>query len=252
MPAATPARIPFLGLDFDPLDVSASAAAIAARARRQSSLAYVVTPNVDHLVRLDREQTLRDIYRGAWLNLCDSRILESLASASGLGLPVAPGADIVEALFHDHVGSEDPIVIIGGSLDMVRDLRARFHLQDVRWFDAAPGLRSSPAARAACVDFIRTNPAMYVFIAVGSPQQEMIAHEAARLGGASGVAICCGASLDFLSGRKARAPQWMRRARLEWLHRLGAEPSRMWRRYLVDGPRIVGLWGRWRLDPPSG
>lgn len=246
-PAHKPSRIAFLGLDFDPMGVDVAAATIAARARAQATLAYVVTPNVDHLVRLDRLESLRDIYRGAWLNLCDSRILETLASASGLTLPAAPGADIVEALFRDHVRPDDPIVIIGGAPTLARELRARFHLDDVRWFDAPAGLRSDPAARAACVDFIRAHPAAFVFLAVGSPQQEMIAHEAARLGGATGVAICCGASLDFLSGRIARAPAWMRKARLEWLHRLGSEPGRMWRRYLIDGPRILGLWGRWRL-----
>ena len=38
----------------------------------------------------------------------------------------------------------------------------------------------------------------------------------------------------------------MRKARLEWLHRLGEAPRRMWRRYLMDGPKIVFLWWEWR------
>jgi exopolysaccharide biosynthesis WecB/TagA/CpsF family protein len=74
----------------------------------------------------------------------------------------------------------------------------------------------------------------------------MIAHEVMKEGDAVGVAVCCGASLDFLAGGLARAPQWMRQARLEWLHRLGSQPARLWRRYLMDGPRIFGIWRRWR------
>jgi hypothetical protein len=60
------------------------------------------------------------------------------------------------------------------------------------------------------------------------------------------VGLCVGASLDFLGGKARRAPLWMQRARLEWLHRLLREPRRMWHRYLVEGPKILLLWQRWR------
>lgn len=42
-----------------------------------------------------------------------------------------------------------------------------------------------------------------------------------------------GAAVDFLSGTKRRAPRWMQRCGLEWLFRLGTEPRRLWRRYLI-------------------
>ena len=58
--------------------------------------------------------------------------------------------------------------------------------------------------------------------------------------------LCVGASLDFLGGKARRAPVWVQRARLEWLHRLVQEPGRMWRRYLVEGPKVFLLWQRWR------
>ena len=60
---------------------------------------------------------------------------------------------------------------------------------------------------------------------------------AARLEGA--VVIGVGAAFDFHSGRISRAPPWMRRSGLEWLHRLTSEPSRLWRRYLVLGPEFL-------------
>ena len=73
-----------------------------------------------------------------------------------------------------------------------------------------------------------------------------VLNTARQAGGAVGVGLCIGASLDFLTGRKARAPLWMRKASLEWLHRLLSEPRRLWRRYLVEGPRIFVLTMRWR------
>lgn len=245
MPAST--RLSFLGLDFDPLDAPAAARAMADRARRGDRFAYVATPNVDHMVRLDREPDLKPLYTDAWLNLCDSRILEVLARASRLALPNAPGADIVETLFRQHIRADDRVLVIGGSSELADKLRADFGLRDLRWFDAPHGLRTNADARRQCVDFIRDNPAAFVFLAVGSPQQEMIAREA-REARCTGVAICCGAALEFLSGHMQRAPKWMRTARLEWLHRLGSEPGRLWRRYIVDGPRIFGIWRRWKAD----
>jgi len=245
----TPRRTQFLGLAFDPIGTEEAALTIAARAHRLEPFAYVATPNVDHIVRLDRKPELRPLYADAWLNLNDSRILEIFAEVSRVFAPAAPGADVVELLFRHHISHDDTIVVIGGSAAIVQEMRQRHGLRDIRWFDAPYGLKNDPAARAQCVAFIRDNPAPFIFLAVGSPQQEMIAHEAMKSGDAVGVAICCGAALEFLAGQTKRAPGWMRANRLEWLHRLGSEPGRLWRRYLVDGPRILNIWRRWSVAP---
>jgi exopolysaccharide biosynthesis WecB/TagA/CpsF family protein len=243
-PSASPRS--FLGLGFHALTTEDAARAIAARARAASRFAYVVTPNVDHVVRLELRPDLRPLYTRAWLTLNDSRILELFAGLTRLRLPAAPGSDVVEALFAHHIRASEPVTVIGGSPETVRALRQRYGLSAVRWFDAPRGLKDDASARAVCVDFIVANPSPFVFLAVGSPQQEMIAAECATRGNATGVALCCGASLEFLSGETARAPRWMRAARLEALHRLASNPMRLWRRYLVDGPRILLIWLKWR------
>jgi N-acetylglucosaminyldiphosphoundecaprenol N-acetyl-beta-D-mannosaminyltransferase len=56
-----------------------------------------------------------------------------------------------------------------------------------------------------------------------------------------GLAICAGASLDFLIGKQVRAPRWMQALHIEWLHRLLSDPKRLAYRYLVRGPRIFPL-----------
>jgi len=48
-----------------------------------------------------------------------------------------------------------------------------------------------------------------------------------------------GAAFDFVAGTKPRAPLWMQRLGLEWLHRLASEPGRLWRRYLVTNALFV-------------
>ncbi len=53
---------------------------------------------------------------------------------------------------------------------------------------------------------------------------------------------CIGRSrrgIDFLSGRSRQAPIWMQEHGLEWFYRLSHEPKRLWRRYLVCGPKFV-------------
>jgi N-acetylglucosaminyldiphosphoundecaprenol N-acetyl-beta-D-mannosaminyltransferase len=61
------------------------------------------------------------------------------------------------------------------------------------------------------------------------------------------VALCVGATIDFLAGEKSQAPVWMRRSGLEWLHRVLTEPRRLGRRYAKDAwifPQLV--WREWR------
>ena len=50
-----------------------------------------------------------------------------------------------------------------------------------------------------------------------------------------------GAAFDFHTGRVRQAPRWMQRSGLEWAYRLGQEPRRLWRRYLMNNPRFACL-----------
>jgi N-acetylglucosaminyldiphosphoundecaprenol N-acetyl-beta-D-mannosaminyltransferase len=65
-------------------------------------------------------------------------------------------------------------------------------------------------------------------------------------GASRGVGLCIGASVDFVLGDRPRAPRWVQRLNLEWAFRLASEPARLWRRYLVEGPRIFLLFWRWK------
>ena len=241
-------RVSFLGLEFDPLDTEGTVQEIMVRADRACDLTYLVTPNVDHMVRLEAEPELRPLYTSAGILVCDSRILEVFAKFEGKRLPAAPGADIVEDLIRNRIGPDEKIVVIGGDDGIIESLSRDYGIAHIAWHAPPMGLRKNPAAVRDAAEFLVEENERFAFLCVGSPQQEMIASEAVRLGGGKGVALCCGASLEFLAGRIERAPKWMRDARLEWLHRLISEPKRMWKRYLVDGPRILAIWRRYRAN----
>ncbi|MCC5996783.1 MAG: WecB/TagA/CpsF family glycosyltransferase [Oceanicaulis sp.] len=235
----------FLNSAFDRIGFDTALERIAMR-DPGAPFAFVVTPNVDHLVRLRRDSVLAPLYAQAWLTVCDSRVLELIAALSGEAIDVTPGSDLAAALFETAIDRDEPVVVIGGSQAMIEGLKARYRLTDVRWHVPPMGLRHKPEAIAECAAFAAANPARFVFLCVGSPQQEMIAEACLERGDCTGVGLCVGAALDFLSGEAKRAPRWMQRARLEWLHRLLEEPGRMWKRYLVEGPKVLMLWWEWR------
>lgn len=241
------AQSEFLGFRFTRMGLEEALAAITARAARREAFAYVATPNVDHAVALAREPGRAALYDSAWLTLNDSRVLEALAALSGRALPAASGADIVEALFEQDISPHEPVTIVGGDAALIAALARRYGLTNVRWHDAPEGLRHDARAIAEAAAFVAGQPSRYAFFCVGAPQQEMIAWATMMRGDATGVGLCIGAGLAFLAGRTRRAPLWMRRARLEWLHRLAQEPRRLARRYLVDGPRVFPLYLGWRL-----
>jgi exopolysaccharide biosynthesis WecB/TagA/CpsF family protein len=235
----------FLNTAFDRIGFDTALERIAMRAPH-APFAFVVTPNVDHLVRMRHDRALAPLYAQAWLTVCDSRVLELLAALSGEDVDVTAGSDLTEALFETAIDRDEPVVVVGGSQAVIDGVKARYGLTDVRWHEPPMGLRHKPDAIAQCAAFIAANPARFVFLCVGSPQQEMIAEACLERGDCVGVGLCVGASLDFLSGQARRAPRWIQRLRLEWLHRLSEEPARMWKRYLVEGPKVMVLWWEWR------
>ncbi|MEH6413487.1 WecB/TagA/CpsF family glycosyltransferase [Pseudomonas sp. CGJS7] len=105
--------------------------------------------------------------------------------------------------------------------------------------------RYLPAVSAARPDL--------VILGMGMPKQERIAAELAAAADRPMLIVNGGAILDFLAGRFPRAPQWMRQARLEWLYRLGREPRRLWRRYLLGGGQFIARVARlgWSSDLDS-
>ena len=235
-----------LGLDFDALDVPGVVKFVRNRSADEP-FAYVTTPNVDHVVRLWTENYAEEIhtaYREADITVCDSKVLALLASWRGISLTMASGSDVIAELFQAERDCADTIVLIGGDAKTVPVLQARFGLTNVIQHIPPMGLLRNEAALDAAAQFIRDHPARFVFIAVGSPQQEVIALRAKQLGGVTGVGLCIGASIDYLTGRARRAPRLLRMLALEWLYRLICEPRRLWRRYLVRSPKIFLLIGR--------
>jgi exopolysaccharide biosynthesis WecB/TagA/CpsF family protein len=239
----------FLGFSFDRADPAYALQRILQRAP-DAPFAYVITPNVDHVVRLQcLRSDLWPAYRHAWLTLCDSRILARLAASAAVRLDVTTGSDLTATLFRSGMARDDRIAIVGGDPAIVEALRREHGFTNIVHHNPPMGFISDPLERLIAIDFVANARARYTFLAVGSPQQEILAYHIARGGNAVGVGLCVGASLEFLTGARRRAPWIVQMLSLEWLFRLLSNPVRLWRRYLLDGPLIFSIFRHWqRLD----
>jgi N-acetylglucosaminyldiphosphoundecaprenol N-acetyl-beta-D-mannosaminyltransferase len=225
-----PRSVDFLGAPFDLQPVDDVLKRLAACVEGVP-FQYVVTPNVDHVVRLSRSPQLLICYREAWMSWCDSNPIRISARCFNIPIPHLNGTDVMERLFREALIEGDRIAVIVADRQMVDDLRRCFPKLVISGYSPPPRMVEKPGGIQSCVDFLIQNPARFAFIAVGSPGSEMVANRVLHTAGGVGTAFCIGAALEFITGRKARAPRLLQTIGLEWLHRVLSEPRRLWRRY---------------------
>lgn len=125
-----------------------------------------------------------------------------------------------------------------GVADHLADtLRRRFGIQTAGTY-GPPFRKLTEAEEEEVLARVRDAAPDVLWVGLSTPKQEtwMAEH---REKFAVPVMVGVGAAFDFLSGRTRQAPAWMREHGLEWFFRLSTEPRRLWRRYLVYGPKFV-------------
>jgi exopolysaccharide biosynthesis WecB/TagA/CpsF family protein len=195
---------------------------------------YIVTPNADHIVRIAERPGLREIYNNAWICLNDSRVLQLLLGAGGFHLPAIRGSDLVNSLLGSQWPQGKKIVVIGGDEQVRRWLLSLPTSQPVQHYNPPMGFIQSREAVDDVLDFIAQHLPAYVFLAVGSPNQEIVADACVRRGLRGGIAFCVGAAILMSAGFERRAPHVLQSAGLEWLYRLARDPQRLAGRYWHD------------------
>lgn len=202
----------------------------------------VVTPNVDHCVRLEDDPEFRRAYEESSLRTVDGAPVVALGRMLGApALHRLTGADLFPDVAAAAPARGWTIAVTGG----------RPGVSEV----AARALRKAYGAKVVSVDFGEISEsddeqtkrviaeladvrAHVVFVCLGSPKQEVwLSRWRAELPPA--VYVGAGAAVDFVAGTRSRAPQLVQRLGLEWVFRLLQEPRRLARRYLVRGPRFL-------------
>lgn len=209
---------------------------------------YVCICNVHSVVTAARDDAFARIVAEADLATPDGAPIAWMLRRLGhAGQQRINGPDLMARYLLKAAGSGESIFLFGGTqatLDRLKPaLEHRFAGLRVAGTCSPPFRALTPDEDAAIVDEINRCGAGTVWVALGCPKQE--AWMAAHRGRINAVMVGVGAAFDFFAGTVPRAPSWMQRVGLEWLHRLASEPRRLWRRYLVTNSLfIVGAVGQ--------
>lgn len=207
---------------------------------RKNPFTYVVTPNLDHLVKLHSDQGFCCSYKSAGFIVPDGWPLSLFSKISGFYIgELFPGSEIVPCLFDYSFENNIPIkVYLLGSPPGVNEI-AKSNIES-RWNSVDICGSSCPSFGfikdadicAAIVDDInKCNPDFIIF-GLGAPLQENFCHQYSVLVN-SGIGLCVGATTEFLAETVKRAPPLLRKFKLEWAYRWYSQPMRLTKRYLL-------------------
>jgi N-acetylglucosaminyldiphosphoundecaprenol N-acetyl-beta-D-mannosaminyltransferase len=199
---------------------------------------WLVTANIDFLQRAIRDPAIGALYRKADLVVADGLPLLWAARAMGRPLPErVAGSDLVWLLAERAAPEGRSLYLLGGDGDAAEKAAAELC---ARWPELRIAGCSSPRISSPITpgelapireELTKVGPDL-VYVAFGSPKQEYLI-DLLRSDLPASWMMGCGISLSFIAGEIARAPLWMQRAGVEWVHRLSQEPRRLGRRYLL-------------------
>jgi N-acetylglucosaminyldiphosphoundecaprenol N-acetyl-beta-D-mannosaminyltransferase len=200
---------------------------------------YVVTPNVDYLCMAERDPVFRDACNAAMLSLVDGVPVRWLTSMKGTPVPErVAGSDLLIPLLQRAAERGLRVALVGGEDHTQRGARKVIEA-------SCPGIN---IVHASTPWFDPKNPSREFLddvdrLAASRPQIVIVAFAAAKqvafmrdyLGHYSpGIALALGGTFRFLAGERRRAPKWMQKIGMEWVHRLASDPKYLARRYLVE------------------
>jgi N-acetylglucosaminyldiphosphoundecaprenol N-acetyl-beta-D-mannosaminyltransferase len=242
-------NVTIAGVGIDALEFDNVVEGIVAHAAGGGAPKYVVTPNAHHVVLLQRDALLRQIYERALYVVPDGVPLLWAATLLGMRLPERiNGTDLFEALCARAAAEGLRVFLLGGREGAAAAAAARLTARHPSL--KVCGIHSPPMnfenslkdSRRVLAEINAVRPHL-LFVGLGAPKQEYwMYRNCEHL--AVPVSLGIGVSFELVGGVVPRAPRWMQRAGLEWAYRLGAEPRRLWRRYLVGNAHFCALVAR--------
>lgn len=245
-----PARFDVLGVEVSAVDMTGALDVVTAWVDggvRQ----YVCVTGVHGVMESRRDPALRRIHNGAGLVTPDGMPLVWCAHSLGLdSVERVYGPDLMLAICERAAARGWSAFFYGGAPGtperLAASLERRFPGLRVAGTHSPPYRPLTPEEDAELVDRINATAPDLVWVGLSTPKQERwMADHVGRL--EASVLLGVGAAFDIHAGLRPQAPRWMQRNGLEWLYRLGVEPRRLWRRYLVNNPRFV--WSIMRERP---
>ena len=244
------ARIKFMNTDIDNLTMAETLNEID-KLIQKKNCSYVVTPNVDHIVRLEKDEELQKVYKNASLILTDGKPL--IWISKWYKTPIKEkisGSDLFPRVCQLAANKNYTMYLLGAA-EGVADTAARNLMKKYPGLNIV-GTYSPPFGfekNEQEMNKIKTqiqdvHPDILIF-GLGCPKQEKFMYYNCKELGVP-ISFGLGASIDFEAGNIKRAPKWMSNHGLEWLYRFLKEPKRLFKRYFVDDLKIIQVARKYR------
>lgn len=212
---------------------------------------FVVTPNVDHIVKMEKDEAMREAYRDADLILTDGKPLVWVSHLYKTPIKEKiSGSDLFPQLCKLAAEKNYKMFFLGAAEgvaeEAARRLKKRFDgLQIVGTYSPPRGFENDETETEKIIRMIRDAAPHILIVALGAPKQEKFIFnykDQLRVP----VSLGLGASLDFEAGVVKRAPKWMRNHGFEWLYRLLQDPKRLFKRYIIEDSAFFPLILKYR------
>lgn len=244
------ARIKFMNTCIDNLTMSETLNEID-KLIQKKKCSYVVTPNVDHIVRLEKDEELQKVYKNASLVLTDGKPL--IWISKWYKTPIKEkisGSDLFPRVCQLAANKNYTIYLLGAA-EGVADTAARNLMKKypglniVGTYSPPFGFEKNEQEMNKIKTQIQDVHPDILIVGLGCPKQEKFMYYHCKELGVP-ISFGLGASIDFEAGNIKRAPKWMSNHGLEWLYRFSKEPKRLFKRYFVDDIKIIQVARKYR------
>lgn len=249
-------KINIFGITLNPLTMSGAVDYVSTWVKSsETDCKYIVTPNVNCVVLLSKHQGYRNAFERASMVVADGKPVVLAARMFGEDIPgTVTGSDLVPAIFqrfNDEAQHELKVFLLGAMPGIAEvaasNIESMYQHVKVSGLYSPPfGFEKDPVECDKICKLISASGAEFLLIGLGAPKQATwVSQYAEQL--PVKVAICAGATIDFLAGNKPRAPKWISKIGMEWFYRMVSEPKRLVKRYAADAlvfPRLV--WKEWK------
>ena len=207
----------------------------------QLTRGVLVTPNVDDIMKHQKDEEFHKYASMSEFSICDSRVVKLMSSIMRKPLKEAiPGSTFFPMYCQYHAKDEDVKVFLLGAKEGVADI-AKEKINRRIGRDIIVGTYSPPFGferdEKECqhiVDILNSSPANVVLVGLGNPKQTKWIYKYKDQLPNIDVFMALGATIDFEAENVKRAPTFFQKFALEWLYRFLKEPKRLFKRYFVD------------------
>lgn len=207
---------------------------------------YVVTPNVDHIVKLETDEEFKEVYKNADLILTDGMPLIWISKIKTTPIKEkVSGSDLFPKVCELAAKKSYKMFLLGAAEGVAakaaKNLKERFNeLNIVGTYSPSYGFEKKEDEIEKIIKMINEVKPDILAVGLGAPKQEKFIYKYNNRLNVP-VSLAIGASIDFEAGNIERAPKFMQKCGLEWFYRLFKEPKRMFKRYLVDDLAILRI-----------